>query len=232
MIQPQPRKMPALSGETVTPKKRKRSDDLAPQISSKGQATADSDINYEADILAMETGILESRKNLNDIPKLIAMLSDGRDAGLEKCIFAAISLCRVFCKHMAAGNFSKSKNSSENDQTIAQWLTERLQEFNQRMEKWLASRLPLKSSTAMTLLLRIFRERSKYLDESARDSWSSGIFAGLMSTLLTAPSMDFACGEYVEKFVNKYDDVRYHTFSWLAYVIFLVSIHERANADL
>lgn len=190
-------------------KKRKRNE---------GSRTNLSVEEYEADVLDTEKKILESHKNFNDIPMLIGRLNDDELAETWKYTFVAISLCRVLCKLMAAGNFSTSRNSSEHDRIIAQWLSDRVDEFTKKMQEWLVSNVPAKQSSALALMLRVFREQSKYLDRSVHESWSSGIFVNLMNALITHPSMDSARGDYVENYVNKYDDVRYHTFSWLAYV--------------
>ncbi len=83
----------------------------------------------QASILLLESQILDSRKHYNNIALLIATLCD-QDIR-QGDLIAAVSLCRVFCRLMAAGRMTKTRETLENEYIVLQWLKERYTEFTE-----------------------------------------------------------------------------------------------------
>ena len=52
----------------------------------------------------MEAEIIESKKHLNNVAKLLQILHDSLKSRTKTGQVAAVSLCRVFCRLIAAGN--------------------------------------------------------------------------------------------------------------------------------
>ena len=167
--------------------------------------------NGHDEILLLESQILESRRHLNSITILLGYVNE-KDA---KSIFAAISLCRVFCRLMAAGNLSKSQETSKNETLIVKWLKERFQEYKHSLLSMLASEISNRSTTALTLLLELIKEEAEQLKLSEYAVWSNGLFAKLLRILVDVEAIDDARAAFIDNYLLKYDDIRYYTFTRL-----------------
>ena len=200
--------MPVQGGNAGNPKKRKRTDGLTSKSVKKTVSKENED--NSAKIFLLEEKILESQRNFNSIATLLQFLDEDDIDGTRNT--AAIALCRVFCRLMAAGKLTKTKESSENAQTVSQWLLERFEDFKRAMCTWIRSTDAAKQSLALTLLMQYMKE------EARQKTRLHGTFANLLKSLLDAPAADSACNEFVIKYVNVYDDIRYFTFHAIGYV--------------
>ena len=215
--------MPGLTNDLDPAKKRKRKD--APSVSSKRKRVASKESSEESDlqddVLSLEEKILESRNNYNSIHTLLDYLRSSSH-GSEKNVLAAVALCRVFCRLMAGGSLNKHREKAGNENTIAQWLGERLQEYENELLKMLKEPDIERQSTASTLLMRLVKEEAAHLNNPKESVWRDGIFGKLVHKLLEDEVVEETKAGFVEKYVEKYDDVRYYTFALLAYVRALI----------
>ena len=91
----------------------------------------------QARILLLETQILDSRRHYNGIADLIAEFgTQARRDGTA--IIAAISLCRVFSRLIAAGNMNNPKGGPDDELLVIQWLKERHKEYMEELFVMLA----------------------------------------------------------------------------------------------
>lgn len=112
-------------------KKRKSSKNAG--APSKRRAVAEDDFaDTLSTIQKLETEIAESRKHYNNIATLISMLNVGESAKNPE-LAAAVSLCRVFSRLMAAGNFAESSRAAENEKIVTAWLKERCLEYQRAL---------------------------------------------------------------------------------------------------
>ncbi|ROV88385.1 hypothetical protein VMCG_10525 [Cytospora schulzeri] len=185
------------------PKKRARSE----------SSSEDEDQNPEAAILLLETAILESKKNYNNINTLI-QIARRQDADEEQALLAIVALCRVFIRLLAAGGLSRKKNLPEKEVILVHWLRDRLAEyhtvilslFNQEDQ----------AMTALTLSMRLLKAEGQY-PQSDKDEYSfpKALLRDIVSALCQ-PEVDEAVRtEFIEKFVDEFDDVRFYTFKAL-----------------
>ncbi len=198
-------------------KKRKRKDE-APYASKKSRmVVVDSPlkVDFQDQALQLEKEILESRTHYNSIHTLLKHLQENDGAENEN-IVAAVALCRVFCRLMAGGNLSKFPKSSGNEATILQWLRERLQDYEQGLLRMLANKNVANQRTALTVVVRIVREKALHLNLSEDAVWQNGLFGKLVQTLIEEEIAEETRAEFVEKYVERYDDIRYYTFACLA----------------
>lgn len=197
-------------------RKRKR-EEGASKLSNrqfKGQDSSD-EADIHAEILLLEQNILESRKNYNQISTLIGY-TQAVGSENQKDVVAAIALCRVFCRLMIAGSLVKNRDSSGNDITIVQWLKERYQDYKNRLLSILQEGDVARQSTALTLLMRLVKEEKAYLNLPDEAVWRTGVFADVVSVLVTNTVADKTRMEFVEKYIENFDDVRYYTFDCLS----------------
>ena len=211
--------MPGLTNGLDPAKKRKRKD--LGCSSSKRKRVVSKDSSEEPDlqdhILSLEEKILESRTNYNSIHTLLGYLGSS-DHGGEKNVLAAVALCRVFCRLMAVGSLNKHKEKAGNENTIAQWLGERLQDYENEILKMLKEPDVGRQCIALTLLIRLVKEEAAHLKNLKESVWRGGIFGKLVHKLVEDEVAEETRAAFVEIYVEKYDDARYYTFAVLAYV--------------
>jgi len=194
--------MPYIEPAATAGKKRKRE-----TKTSTAKSSARKENDSQARILLLETQILESRQHYNNIATLLSILKKQGDAADETDILAAVALCRVFCRLMAAGSFVESKGSLETELVITQWLKERYREYTETILGLLCGSGSEKyGSTCLTLLMRLVKEESAHLGHEG--AWKpSGLFEHVVSSVLSADN-DAVREEFLAKFVNEYDDIR------------------------
>jgi U3 small nucleolar RNA-associated protein 19 len=199
-----PRSKRKLNGGEEPAKKRSRS------TSSDSDSDSDSDVeDRQAEILLLENAILESRKNYNNITTLIGIAQKGNE-DTEQAVVAAVSLCRVFIRLLAAGSLTKKKGASEKEETVVRWLRERLSEYRTILTSMLQQEEAALS--ASTLSMRLLKAESQYLNGSGEYHFPAASFTEFVSGLFQ-PEVDGSVRkEFIEKFVDEYDDIRYYTF--------------------
>ena len=193
--------------------KRKRQD--ASGVSKKRTKTeSDDEDGQQSRILLLENEILESRKNYNNIGSLIE-IAQSQDEDLESAVVAAVSLCRVFIRLLAAGSLAKRKDLAEKDTLIMRWLRERLSDYQQ----CLLSMLEKEGSalTALTLLMRLLKAVTHDLDGMESSVFPKTFFNDIVRSVLQPAVDDNVRTEFMDKFVEEYDDVRFHTFRAVRY---------------
>ena len=215
--------MPGLTNGLDAAKKRKSK--KAPFEGSKRSRIASKECLEESvlqeDILSLEEKILESRNNYNSIHTLLDYLRSS-DHGDEKDVLAAVALCRVVCKLMAGGSLNRHREKAGNENTIAQWLGERLQDYENELLKMLKEPDAGRQSTALTLLMRLVKEEAAHLNNLKESVWRDGIFGKIVHNLVEDEVFEETRALFVEKYVEKYDDVRYYTFALLGHVSALI----------
>ena len=200
-----------------TGEKRRRKDGIhhARKKSRTVATVSHENIELQDEALQLEEKILESRTNYNSIHTLLKCLQQEDELKNEKTI-ATVALCRIFCKLMARGSLSKLHESSSNEVIIMQWLKERLHDYEQGLLRMLKSNNIGTQSIALTVLMRLLKDEASHLNQSAEVLWQEGIFWQMVQTLIEEEVVEEVRTEFVETYVVKYEDVRYHTFACLA----------------
>lgn len=213
--------MPTATETIVNSAKRKRHDtDSNLPVGHKTKARkTEKDVsqrpNVEEEILLLEGEITQSRKNYNKITILQDYCKKYQTRS-KTSITAAIALCRVFCRLMALGSMSQSREMADNEKIIAQWLRAQCGSYTDTLLGILHGADPGMQSTALTLLMRVQKERSDNLNELFHDhGQNEGLFSRIIASVTSLNSMELIREEFVEKYVQPYDDVRYYTLACL-----------------
>ena len=74
--------------------------------------------------------------------------------------------------------------------------------------------------------MRLIKEEATHLNKSEKAIWRHGLFEKLLRTLVEDGVAEDTRVEFVEKYVEEYDEVRYYTFARLAYVSALVETND------
>ena len=67
--------------------------------------------------------------------------------------------------------------------------------------------------------MRLIHERAIHIPGAESQVWSSGLFKDVVEAVVEARNGRVVQSEFTQKFVKVYEDVRYHTFSQIAYVL-------------
>lgn len=210
--------MPGLVHGDGSGRKRKRESEKISNGNPKRRAIdhdAADDDDPQEQILLLENQILDSRRHYNNIATLIAILKEPNPRQ-ERDLVAAVALCRIFSRLAAAGNLSKTKNAQENEGIIVDWLKERHKEYTEALSGLLEHGSSARQSTALTLLLRMLKDEAAHMNPGEEKIWRTGTFNKLIGTLIGAKAGQEVRAEFVKKYVEEYDDIRYYTFTNIA----------------
>jgi U3 small nucleolar RNA-associated protein 19 len=212
-----------MSGKTSTSNvgvKRKR-DPSKPErreskTKSRRKSPSEDGNDTQAEILQLETQILESRKHYNNIATLL-QLARQPEAENEAPILAVVALCRVFSRLLATGDMVKSKGMGEAEALIVSWLKGRYQEYKDvLLNNFLRSEALPKQSVALTLLMRLVKvEATAQKDHNVKN----GPLPRLIEALLLLPLDDPNRDEFADKYFKQFDDIRFHTFETVRSVL-------------
>jgi U3 small nucleolar RNA-associated protein 19 len=208
-------KMPGMNGKDDTLRKRKRTGDVSakPDGAKPRKAPKTKTEDTQSQILSLESQILESPDYYGNIASLQKHISQS-DTQPETATLAAVALCRVFCRLIASEALVRRKDSSEKDAQTTQMLRQRLREYVQGMSAWIGSPDGAMESTALTLMMRVAKEEVSQEPKRAEQAWrtSQSVFTLVLKALLEDVDAEGAREEFVEKYVEEHDDVRFYTF--------------------
>lgn len=197
------------SNTTESPKKRARSESASSDHSQAEDDDDDGGGDSQAKILLLETSILESKRNYNNITTLLH-IARNRDNDEEEALLAAVALCRVFIRLLAAGSLLRRKNLAEKDIILVHWLRDRLTEYHDALLSFLAS--DDHALTILTLSMRLLKAQGQYPYREADEHGFPKVLLRDIVAAICRPGADHVRAEFVEKFVDEYDDVRLYTF--------------------
>lgn len=171
-------------------------------------SSEDEEEDPKADILLMEQGILESKKNYNNIPVLLQMVEGAGEEESEASLLAAIALCRVFVRLMAQGALVP-RRGTEKDAVVVGWLKDQLSAYKAMLLRLLGTEDF--SGTALTLCMRVLQAEGEYMYEKEEYTFPTMLHQSITTALLEAED-DGVRQAYMEEYAEKYDDIRYYTF--------------------
>lgn len=211
-----------MAATAAKPAKRKRETKHEPAKKRTKAGTSDEDDSSQGDsedeqsrILLLENKILDSKKHYNNIAALLGLLGDHqKDAQLS--VVAAVSLCRVFIRLLATGKLVKRKELTEKELVVVRWLRKRLADYKEALIPML--RREEAALTVLTLAMRILKAEAEHLEEKDEYTFPRAFFAGMVGAIVDASVDDSVRGEFTEKYVLEYDDVRFFTLGALRFV--------------
>ncbi|CAG8952330.1 hypothetical protein HYFRA_00001075 [Hymenoscyphus fraxineus] len=189
--------------------KRKRVSSEKKPIKRARSESSDEEEDTQAQILLLENEIFESKKNYNNIAKLIKIFTSEKEDP-DDSVVAAISLCRVFTKLLVAGDLESKAKASEKELIVAKWLRERYSEYKAALLDLLGEEGI--SATALTLCMRLLKTDGETVRNNQDYQFPSTFLTGIVRTLLRPESEASTRKEFSEKFVEEYDDIRFYTF--------------------
>lgn len=195
--------------------KRSRDTELSANPKKRAKTVVYGDIErIHSRIQDLERSILESRKHYNCIIELLDYLrKDGRG---NINVFAAVSLCRIFCKLLALDEMGNPRSKSGDEATIAKWLEERLEFFQSVLLQTLGSEHEAEQHAALTIIMQLVKGKHKQITKVAHFSWEKGLFASMMQTLGTTLSAAEARRSFNDDYISRYADIRFYTLKCLS----------------
>lgn len=208
--------MPGLAAIDDAPRKRKRQDeeksDRGALKQHKLETRRKDGADVTAHILLLEEQVLQSRQHYNNIVSLQKLVGDV-DKKPKTATLAAVSLCRIFCRLIAGEELSRRKDTNDTDAQVTKWLRQRLRDYTESIATWLGSPDAGLENTAVTLLMRIVKAEASQEMKKADQAWRTdkSSFVLLVEGLLEKFDAEGARQEFAQKYVEEYDDVRFHT---------------------
>lgn len=189
--------------------KRKRpADGEVPQKRPRSESSDDEGEDPKTEILLMEQGILESKKNYNDISILIETAKDYENE-TEASLLASVALCRVFIRLLAQGSLTLGRGLSEREGVVVRWLRDQLSSYKAVLLELLKT--DEFSETALTLCMRILKAEGEHMSNKEDYTFPHVFFQNIVSALLEAED-DGVRQTYMEEYAEGFDDMRYFTF--------------------
>lgn len=201
--------MPKIATEERSKRKRSSTQEKPTKRRRSSSSASDESEDPNAKILLMEQGILESRKNYNDITVLLGTANDFR-GGEPESMLAAVALCRIFVRLLTQGALISRKSLSEKDLVVVGWLKEQFGEFRKALLAML--RDEELAPTALTLCMRTLKAEGEFMYDKDEYTFPRAFHRQIMESLLVGENED-AGKVYIEEFAEQYDDIRYFTFS-------------------
>jgi len=197
---------------------------------AKRRDTEEDGQDLRAQILALESQILESNKYAN-IEKLSELCSGSHDEH-GGVVMAAVALCRVFCRLLAGEKMVKRKGLNPKESEQVDWLKKQSKLYVRRMCVLLDDEDTTMQSTALTLLMRIVKEETSQEGSRSEQAWRTGTFSAVVRALVIGANAGLAREEFVKKFVEEHDDVRFFTFYAVADILRKDEGPEVSSADV
>ncbi|KAK9248913.1 CBF/Mak21 family-domain-containing protein [Lipomyces tetrasporus] len=197
------KKRPRTTKDSV-PKKKRITEPQSSKISALPEPTPES-------IIELEQQISSSTEYYNNLVYLNEYL-DSEDP--QVALLAATALFRSFARMLAAGLLNKPKSQSAGNaqETLTLWLRDRYQHFKRKLVSLLNSENAESALTSLTILVRLMKEESIHLAPTKGEYYfAKALFKRILHALLIQ-SDDELLLEFVEKYANKYDDLRYYFF--------------------
>ncbi|KAG6028811.1 hypothetical protein E4U41_000570 [Claviceps citrina] len=187
--------------------KRKRSSADEKPAKKRRSASEERD-DANAKILLLEQGILESRKNYNDISVLLRIA--GRyESGEPESMLAAVALCRVFMRLLAQGSLIAKKSLSEKDLVVVGWLKDQLSQYKAVLLSLLLEEEL--AATALTLSMRLLKAEGQFLYDKEEYSFPTAFMESIVRAVLISDHEDVR-EAFIGGFAEQYDDLRFFTF--------------------
>ncbi|CAK7225614.1 Maturation and nuclear export of 40S ribosomal subunits interacting protein [Sporothrix bragantina] len=232
---------------TIKAAKRKRSAKTdAPRKRTKSESGSDDDMADETSvqdrILLLEGQILESKKHYNNIVELLEMTKgkEGEDEDVSNDeeeeeedndspqLAAAVALCRVFMRLLAAGSLNLARSMSDKEVTVVRWLKDRMAEYETVLFSLLAGQAgDDAAATALTLAMRLLqadgqaRRKKATAAVGAEDAtyvFPQAFLTSIVRSLALAgatldqEAAEGLADEFVEKYAGEMSDVQFYTF--------------------
>ncbi|KAK6401971.1 Maturation and nuclear export of 40S ribosomal subunits interacting protein, partial [Oleoguttula sp. CCFEE 5521] len=187
----------------------KRSNGVKPRKAPKITKSQD----VASNIVELEHTVRDSPDQYRSLDKLQGYVAKVNEDS-EAATLAAVSLCRACCRLIANQNLVRGKSDGADEVQILQALKKRCQTYLHSMITWLDGADEGRQSTALTLIMRLVKEEASQEAQRADQACrvSQGAFVTLVRALIMQSDAAGAREEFVEKYVEEHDDVRYYMF--------------------
>lgn len=199
--------MPAGSQDSAK-RKRASTGEKVTKVAKRRRSSNEEAEDPSAKILLMEQGILESKKNYNDIATLLSIASRYED-GEDESTLAAVTLCRIFLRLLAQGSLIAKKGLSEKDSVVVGWLKDQFSQYKSLLQNMLGDEDL--AVTALTLCMRTLKAEGEHLYDKEEYTFPQAFLESIVAVLITSDNDDVRKA-FLESYVEEYDDIRYYTF--------------------
>ncbi|KAF7722629.1 hypothetical protein EC973_002901 [Apophysomyces ossiformis] len=171
-------------------------------------------------IKALEAS-LSDKANLNNIVELLEIANnDGSPAEIVHSTIHALH--RVFSRFLTNGDLKRSKSQDTSPKAkVTVWLREQYSDYLKLLRSLLSHEEPGLQVPALNILMALLKSHSEFIlihtrqCKFANDFYGPVVEAVIQSSNLSTPLLN----EFVEKYVNVYDDLRHYFYKDTAELI-------------
>ena len=199
-----------------TSRKRKLGEDSDSDVTNSKRLKGSNPIHVRASaklISGIEENVSTSQLCYNQIAHLIQYAKAQEAQGFSQA--ATLALCRIFSRFFAAGVLSTTRCPTNEDGIISQWLRGRYYEFIEFLFNSIATANHEGQRLAVNTLMHLAREDS--LCSIVNLVNRKTVIFRLLETFITRNSYHNIRREFLQKFVDSYDDLQAYTFDALSY---------------
>ncbi|KAI9271603.1 CBF/Mak21 family-domain-containing protein [Phascolomyces articulosus] len=172
---------------------------------------------------------LSDKANLNNVVQLMDLTSSSKTTNAQVIHAAMHALHRVFSRFMTNGDLNPPNDPSSATGKVTLWLTSQFTSYLKRLRQLLSDQEPGLQVPALKILMTLVKTQSEYANKMANDQLQPIVYAMVWNKNLSAPLHK----EWIEKYVNAYDDVRYHFYRHAADIMTkTVEKGEKKNEEL
>ncbi|KAI9316357.1 CBF/Mak21 family-domain-containing protein [Dichotomocladium elegans] len=172
--------------------------------------------NFKEDrqkIRSLEASLSDKTK-LNNLVELIDLAKSRSNA---QTIHAAMhSLHRLFTRWQMNGDLDRSAQAgtSEAAQKVTSWLCDQYDDYLQWLRLLLSHEEPGLQLPSLKIQMALIKTQTEYVKEQYNKyRFPDAIFKPLVYAVITNPNLsELLRKEFLEKYVNAYDDIRYHFY--------------------
>ncbi|KAL1925689.1 uncharacterized protein VTP21DRAFT_572 [Calcarisporiella thermophila] len=164
-----------------------------------------------AHIRELERSVHQSKANLNNIVELLDLTENNPPQIIHAAFHA---LFRIFSRYITKGDLQKpkQKNSEDSTTTVTIWLRDNYLRYLTRLFALLQSEEPGLQVPALNVLMEILKLESQLLtSQSGSHHFANNHFYRVLNALLGTHNFSQPLQtEFVEKYINVFDDIRYY----------------------
>ncbi|KAI9498253.1 CBF/Mak21 family-domain-containing protein [Zychaea mexicana] len=170
---------------------------------------------------------LSDKSNLNNVVQLLDIVNN--NSNNAQVVHAAIhALHRVFSRFLTNGDLDPPSDPSSATGKVTLWLSTQFTNYLKRLRQLLSDDEPGLQVPALKILMTLVKTQSEYNNKVANDQLHPIVYAMVWNKNLSTPLHK----EFVEKYANAYDDLRYHFYRHAADTMTKALEKTKSPADL
>lgn len=157
---------------------------------------------------------LSDKANLNNIVELLDFADSEKQTNAQVIHAAIHALHRAFTRLRLSGDLDRPKevDTASAKATVTQWLREQYLAYQKQLRSLLSHEEPGLQLPALNILMQLVKTESEHQSKQ-RYHFAANLYAGVVESVITSTNFSAPLQkEFLEKYVNAYDDLRHYFY--------------------